>query len=341
MPALPQQLLFEIPLMPSTPAAPATRPGELLPSHDRILQAVLRYRLLTNDRLARLLHKGVTSLTTVATRTKWLREQGYLKDLGLRPLTRIGGSGASVYTLSSAGYRYLRQQGYDVPTRYNERELDHLSDEYKRNKLQENDVLIAAEVLCRDYPVVTLQDLRHEYQLKQQKVTVSITVGSGPDSRHVQRTVTPDGWLHFSVTTPTGAVYDQPIAFEVDRGTEDQKAWKRKIRSLIVWAEGPYEQAFGTDALVIAVLAVPNPRSRLSPEVRRDQLMAWTRSELSHLVETHQTRHPFADLSQWFVFGAADPQTVPPAQLFFAPLWSELTSEHPVPLLPDVLSHPA
>ena len=226
------------------------------------MAAVLRYRLLTNAQLTRLLYKP-GMLTTVQTRTKWLAAQGYLKALHLAPVTRIGGSGALVYTLSWDGYKHLQTLGYDVPTRYNEKELEELSDEYKRGKLKENDVLIAVEVLCRQYPQVTLKAMRHEWQLKQQHVRVTVTVGSGEQARQVSRAVTPDGWVQLSIGDDTHG-YDQAIAFEVDRAMEDQKAWRRKVAALVAWADGPYQAAFGSKSLVIAVLggrnSSPGPR---------------------------------------------------------------------------------
>ena len=43
------------------------------------------------------------------------------------------------------------------------------------------------------------------------------------------------------------------VAVEDDRGTEEQKVWREKIAAYSVWVNGPYQKAFTSDNLTIAI----------------------------------------------------------------------------------------
>src|SRR6185312_5737650 len=85
------------------------------------------------------------------------------------------------------------------------------------------------------------------------------------------------------------------IAVELDRSTEDQKVWRQKVAAYTVWADGPYQQAFETDNLTIAVVC--------PDQTRCAQLSDWTMRELrSRRAEEY---------GELFVFTSASPVATP------------------------------
>ena len=135
--------------------------------------------------------------------------------------------------------------------------------------------------------------------------------------------VIPDAWFQLA------AMGCDPvsIALELDRGTEHQKHWRRKVAALTAWAEGPYRQAFETDNLTIAVV-VPS-RARLL------QLLAWTDQELQAVGKTQ--------LADIFLFTDASPVETSPFELFFSMLWYPAGQHYAVSLLdaPSSASDPS
>lgn len=108
-----------------------------------------------------------------------------------------------------------------------------------------------------------------------------------------------------------------PIALELDRGTEEQKRWRGKVAALAAWADGPYRQVFGVQTLTIAVVT--------PDEARRDTQRRWTSQELARLGQQQ--------LAEIFLFTSADPVTIAPAQFFFGPCCYEPQATEPVSLL--------
>jgi hypothetical protein len=103
----------------------------------------------------------------------------------------------------------------------------------------------------------------------------------------------------------------------LDRGTEDQKVWREKIAAYSVWVDGPYQEAFDSDNLTIAV-ACPNER-------RQAVLMDWTLRELKSRKIDH-----FGEL---FVFTSVSPVEVTPQRFFFGKVWREGASAKSTNLL--------
>lgn len=172
------------------------------------------------------------------------------------------------------------------------------------------DVLVAAEHLCRIDTRVTLTRLLAERQLKRMNVRVQ-PVGGHDDSRAVA--VIPDAWFELQVL-------DEPpiaIALELDRSTEHQNHWRRKIAALTAWAEGPYRAAFQADNLTVAVVTPSRQR--------REQLTDWTTRELQTIGRT--------GLAELFLLTEASPVTTPPETFFFEPLWYPAGEHDPVSLL--------
>ena len=147
----------------------------------------------------------------------------------------------------------------------------------------------------------------HERDLKRTPVRVA-----DDDGRAI--VVIPDAWLDLRVR----GSYQVCLALELDRGTEEQKVWRRKVRGLLAYANGPYQEAFQTRSLTVAVVAT-------SGEKRLLQLIRWTERELT------DTRKE--SLSDLFVFTSLRLESVDVSNLFFAKRWYQPFVERPIALL--------
>lgn len=285
---------------------------------DAILRAVNRMVYMTAAQVGRLLYPDAHDQNRyVQRRLRRLAEADYLLRLRELPTPRIG-SAPHVFTLADQGRRHLTSRGIPLTSPYyrpSEERQKARDNPFMEHTLAAVDVLVAAEALCRDY-LVTMPRLITERQLKRSPVRVR-PLGR-PDAPRMA--VIPDAWFEL-------AVQDESfyIALEVDRNTEGQKHWRRKVAALAAWAEGPYRKAFHADNLTVAV-TVPTM-------ARRIQLSTWTHDELSEAA-----RPELADI---FLFTEASPVETEPSQLFFDLLWHPAGSAPAVSLLdtpppPDV-----
>ena len=186
------------------------------------------------------------------------------------------------------------------------------------HRLATIDVLIAADCLCRHYPVYCPQMLS-ESELKQGALKVAVPPGPMAPDGSLPRTaaVIPDAWFQLTV----GGHLPVSIALELDRGTEDQRAWRDKVAALALWALGPYRQAFQADNVTIAVVC---------PDVhRRDTLAVWTKKELES--------RDLGKVLDVFLFTDASPVATTSKEFFFGRVWFLPHQQQPVTLL-DSLS---
>jgi len=265
----------------------------LVPSDDAILRDLLRFHYLSNRQVC-LLHYSPRSLTYVQTKLKRLTDARYCQRIWLpRPSAR--GSAPSVYTLARKGLNYLREQGLDVPSRYHPSEQREHSYLFLSHTLAVNDVLISAELFCRHEPRFELAATVHERELKRSPARVE-------DESGASITVIPDAWLDLRID----GEFRVCLVLELDRGTEEQKAWRRKVRGLVAYANGPYQEAFGTRSLTIAVVTTSGVR-------RLIDLVRWTERELVELKHQQQ--------SDLFMFTAVTPDAIVPSALFLGQVW--------------------
>lgn len=283
---------------------PAAAPS-IVPADDGILRALLRYHYLSNQQVCRLLYsKG--SLTYVQAKMKRLTDVGLCQRLWL-PRPAQHGSAPSVYTLGRKGLNRLKSLGVDVNWRYRPSEQREHSYLFLAHTLAVNDVLIAAELLCREQPRFAFGGMRHERDLKRQPVYVEC--GGG---RHTA--VVPDAWLDLRVD----GSYQVCLVLELDRGTEEQKAWRRKVQGILAYANGPYQEFFETRSLTVAVITTSGDKRLLD-------LIRWTEGEMAAMHEERQ-----GDL---FVFTSLRPESAEPAEVFLAPRWYQPFGKRPVALL--------
>jgi Replication-relaxation len=270
---------------------------------DRILRALGRYHLLMREQMTRLLYRP-TSTTFVGEHLTRLTRDGYLR-MERMPLALPVGGTPGYWTLREPGRRYVQEAGIEV-SRGAQRPM---TSPYHLWHLAElNDALIAFELLCRADERLVLDELRHDRELRQNAPRIVLSDGR-------VTTVIPDAWVNLTVSgVPMG------IALELDRGTEDECQWRRKLAGLLALAAGPYQDAFRADSMTVAIIATGG--TRRSAELRR-----WTETELLRLGKPH-----WGDL---FWITAAVPARIDPATLYVGARWTRPFDPVPRPLISD------
>lgn len=285
--------------------------GAVTPAKRALLAAIGRYFFLTARQATRLLY-AESSLTRVQALLKELADSGYVQRLFL-PRPSAHGRVPAIYTLGRAGRAHLAALGIDVPARLRpsaERKHAYL---FLDHTLALNDWLVAMDLLSRRVPAITIRQMRHERDLRRTPIAVTT-----PDGKRAS--VIPDGWLDLRVAMPDGT--DRYcIALEIDRGTAGSAAIRRKIGHWVAATDGPYQHAFGTELLTVAIVATPG-------EGRAEQLLRWIAAELTAL---HR-----ADAADLFRVTSVDAAAVDPATLYCGPVWRRCDRATPVPLIEGI-----
>ena len=280
--------------------------------HD-VLTAIYRYQCMTALQVTKLLFSP-GSLTWIQTKLKRLYEAGYLVRSEI-PVKLVDGRPTLYYGLGEKGLAHLASYGVDVPERARPYQVRGYSDPFITHLLAVNEVLIAADLLCRQYPSLTLARVLHQQDFERQPVLVR--VGGQPVK------VKLDGFLDFEVHTATP--YRKPICLELDRGSERRQKWQSKVRGLVAFMRGPYQETFGRRAITIGVVATPG-RERLV------SLVTWTREELSALKATPAEIEAFRFATFPVDWRTPESQRPQPGELFLAPRWYPVFEPKPVPL---------
>jgi hypothetical protein len=267
-----------------------------------VLRALAHFHYLTAAQASRLLYpnnKGDNN-RYMQRLFKRLVDAGYVLRLRALPMPRYG-QAPHVFTLARKGRAYLQSLGVAVEPYFRPSEERRATENspFMAHRLGAIDVMIAAELLCRAIPSITCPRNLSERELKRGAVHVDVRSTDG--TRRVA--VIPDAWFQLKVD----ARNPYSIAIELDRGTEDQKVWRSKIAAYAAWSMGPYQEAFETDNLTVAVVCPDGTRVA--------QLREWTLRELA--------LRELTEYSELFLFTAVAPDTTPPRRFFFDPLWQQ------------------
>lgn len=268
---------------------------EIKPSHETILKSLFAYYYLSAKQVCRL-HYSPGSFTLVEKLLKELRENEYLQ-WDFVPTKRRFGSSPAYYMLAKRGISYLRRLGFDVSLLPYPSEKKELKSLFIPHTMIVNDVLIAASLLSCVAPNVFLHEMRHELLLK----------------RTMKGTVIPDGWLDFRCGKEQTCFW-----LEVDRGTEDSKVFRKKVRELVRFAKTEYQQVFHTPSITIVFATTTGT-------LRCQQMRRWVEQTLTELHEPAE-----ADLFRFAVIPEGELNS---AWLFFEPLWTVPFVDTPLSLL--------
>ena len=284
--------------------------------HD-VMTAILRYQCLTALQVTKLLF-SVGSLTWVQTKLKRLTEAGYLVRSAI-PVKLVEGRSPLYYGLGERGLGHLASYGVDVPERARPYRVRHYSDPFIAHLLAVNELLIAGQRLCQQHATVKIGRVLHQQDFERQPVLV----GAGSTQVKVKL----DGFLDFEVHTATP--YRAPLCLEVDRGTERRRKWRDKVRGLVHFLRGPYQETFGRKAVTIGVVATPG-RERLM------SLIGWTREELTELKATPEEIAAFRFATFPLDWRTPETQRPAPADIFLAPRWYPAFESKPGPLFAEL-----
>ena len=258
-----------------------------------ILQAAYTYRFITLAQLTRL-YFSPRSINHVGEYTKRLAEDGFLARFPVPSISR--GNHEFVYTLATKGMKYMATLGQDIAQAYPPG-MPPPSYQHINHTLAVNDVLIAATLLAQQHPAIELRNVQSEWMLKRTPLSVTLTSGKGQE----KLTVIADGWLdiRFRLRNHT---YQTAIWLEVDRGTEEQPQFRRRVRGLYaVIASKVCQQQFGAASPVIAFLTTAG-------NTRCNTMRAWVEQELTALQKQ--------DDAEAFLLGTLPQDAVDPEALF-------------------------
>lgn len=272
---------------------------------DALIRAVYDFHYLTVDQVTRLFFSR-GSLEHVRVVLKELAEKGYLDRMKM-PSSQDGVK-PYVYTLGRKGIRYLKTvAGYSEFARFRPSEEREHSYLFLAHTLGVNDVLVAAKQLSVRNPDYVLADFLHERVLKRMPVSVRT-------SENESMAIIPDLWLDFHLRATDRA----SITLEYDRGTVEQRQWRRKIRGLIAFADGPYTQAYGSESLTIAIATTAG-------EHRAELIRQWVEQELEKAKRNRD--------KELFLVLALPSGEIDSDAFFLNPVWMRPFDTHGVSLL--------
>jgi hypothetical protein len=285
--------------------------------HD-VMAALLQYQCMTALQLTKLLFSP-GSLTWVQTKLKRLAAAGYLVRSQI-PVKLVNGRPPLYYGLGEKGLAHLASYGVDVPERARPYRIRHYSDPFIAHLLAVNELLIAGQLLCRQRPAFKLAKALHQQHFERQPVIVRRANGQPAK-------VKLDGFLDFEVHT--ASPYRSPVCLELDRGTERRQKWRDKVRHLVWFLRGPYQETFSRTAVTIGVVATPGRERLIS-------LIGWTREELTELKASPEEIAAFRFASFPLDWRTAEAQRPTPDDIFLAPHWYPAFESKPVALFNDI-----
>jgi Replication-relaxation len=287
----------------------------ITPVHDVLLHDLHTLQRATAEQLTRLNYKP-GMLTTVKQRLKDLADNRYVLPLS-HPSIRL----PYMYALDRKGLNYLHAQGVDVREYFRPSQEEDSAKNFlfREHMLAVSDVLIHALLFEQSEPSYRIGTMLHERYFKNHPIKAVYT----RSERVETKTLVPDCYLAFVHTRESSKEDILPVLWELDRGTEDQKFFRRKLRAYIVFLKSrAFKTVFSIENITIA-FATTRDHHRLR------QMREWTQRELA------VTNEP-SWLSQLFLFTSL-PEHMgesEPRQLFLDPVWYlPADDENPVSLL--------
>lgn len=291
-----------------------------------ILKCIYRHYYVTVLQIVKALGYSKNSLPTVRTRLRHLEKKGYIASL-LLPTVGTGNS-PKIFSLASSGIKYLRNEGYDVSHRYHSTEQKEKHYLFLQHTLAVNEVLIAASLVGKRFPQVSLYEFRHERELKRDPEKFTITLYHDTEDDTQEAVVwkqeafyfVPDAFLDFRIEQEN-KTFRSAILVELDRDTTERRRFQEKIRGLLTYVKSErHVRRYKARKITIAFVTTGGQK-------RVEKMREWTRTELA---KTHDTWN----YGYTFVFTALphliDPATqkeleelddIDPAILFLSPVW--------------------
>ena len=285
------------------------------PVYDLLLRDLNTLQRATAEQLTRLNYK-MGMLTTVKARLKKLEDNKYVLPLS-HPSIRL----PYMYALDRKGLNYLQDQGVDVREYFRPGKEEDTAKNFlfRQHMLAIGDFFIHALLFEKAEPSYRITRLLHERVFKNTPIKAVYV----RNNRQESKTLVPDGYLEFVYTGSSGKEETIPVLLELDRGTEDQKFFRRRIRAYSVFLRSrEFKTVFGVENITVA-FATTKDQNRVR------QMREWTRLEFA------ASREPDW-LGQLFLFTLLpeNMDDITPRQLFLDPVWyMPADDENPVSLL--------
>ena len=286
-----------------TPAA-----FRLGPTEYTLLTGLGRYLYLTAAQCTRRSYQP-GSLRFVQKRLAGLVTAGYCqRHLGFTQ----AGKPPAVFSLTTKGWASVRELGLETPARWRPSEAAQRGFIAYAHDLAVADVGIAAERFCAAVtPQAHLAQIRHHRFLQADPLRVRL-------ASNTHRVIF-DAWFDMRLWRGEPPQQRQrALALELDRASEYQQVWRRKITAILAASASGYAAHFGTTSLTVMVVCPGDPR-------RAQQLLDWTEAQLQ--VEGAEAA------ARLFAFTDVDPATADPCELFLAPCWRVPFQNDPLPLI--------
>src|SRR5713226_2006863 len=271
-------------------------PDVLTHVDENILKTIYRYYYMTVAQVVKALGYSINSLPTVRTRLAHLEKKGYISAIYL-PTVRKGNS-PKIFYLASDGLEYLREDGHDVAHRFHSTEQKEKQYLFLKHTLAVNDVLIAAKLVEKQFPQITLYEFRHERELKRDPEKFTITLYRETESDNEEAVVwkqeefyfVPDSFLDFHIEQENKTLR-AAILLELDRDTTERRRFQEKIRGILTYIKSDrHVKRYKARKITVAFVTTGGQK-------RVEKMREWTRNELA---KTHDTW----DYGYTFVFTA-------------------------------------
>jgi hypothetical protein len=307
--------------------APRTKrpipPFKLTPTDEELLETCARYQYMTVAQWCRY-YEDPDKERYLQRRSLKLAEHDYLIRLYLTPLSGRG-KGPNIFTLGPAGRDYVQSLGKRVVQRFRPIDVKTLHPRHLAHSEDITDLLLAFDLLARHDARITIRELLHERFLAEQrfKLPVPFTHPVTGEITEERVEVTPDAFVKVAAWVETDQDYRIfPLIIEVDRDTEEQLDFRRKIAKLSAFGTSePYERLYQARSFNVAFIIQAPKRN---PVDRLTEVLLWTERELRQRGLAHDAIS--------FSFCALDPATTDLAELLLGPHWY-----HPFATAPPAL----
>jgi hypothetical protein len=223
-----------------------------------------------------------------------------------------------VYTLTRKGREYaslLCGMSSDKRFRPSEEQDKAHNPLFIQHTLAVSDVLIAARLLAKNTPSITLTRMFTERALRR-KISVELP-DQTEDGTMQPRTISvePDASLDFLIHK----TWQNFLHIEVYRNLPPVEwRFKQKIQGYVTYAlSGQHEALFNTPALSIAIIT--------ASEQMAARLKQWTEEALQEIKQPEQ--------GELFFFCRLDTALTSPEEMYLSPVWEQAFSDAKVPLL--------
>ncbi len=217
----------------------------ITPVHDLLLRDLHTLQRATAEQLTRLNYK-MGMLTTVKARLKDLSDNRYVLPLS-HPSIRL----PYMYALDRKGLNHLAAQGVDVREYFRPSQEEDSAKNFlfREHMLAISDLLIQSLLFVKNEPSYRIETMLHERVFKNNPMKATYT----RNSREVTITIVPDAYLAFGYTRQNGKDATIPVLVELDRGTEDQKFFRKRIRAYSVFLKSrAFKTLFTIENITVA-----------------------------------------------------------------------------------------